>query len=538
MEKRKVLVIGLDGATFDLIYPWVKEGKLPHLKKTMSQGTRGELNSTIPPISAAAWTSFLTGKNPANHGIFAFRTYDLSAYSCYDETLANSSFFAGTTIADYINSQGLSAGLISLPLTYPPWAINGFIIAGFPTPRSINYSYPPDFADKYGKLSLPTDFPIFSEQKKIKVANSLLEARLSLALDEIKSGKHHFIAVVFNNSDIAHHHFWRTLDSDNLKENIVLKQYQIMDQAVGRLLDSTPDDYLIIIMSDHGGGPSPTKFFNTNFWLSQMGWLAPIPSKIGMSEFLAQIFAWMKDHTPFKEYFKRYLPRRIRQEFSLRVQNISLIDWSNTKAYRVPMSPPVEGIHINVKGRQPKGIISEGSEYEELRNEIIQELQMLKDPESNQPLVTEAYKREEIYSGRYLNRAPDIVFFLNAFFKGGAGMKKLISPVPKYDLKMWSGNHTMNGIFIACNSEDVKKEEIIEGAQIIDLAPTILFYMGLPIPSEMDGKVLTNIFSQDFLEKHSIRHRHLTATTIKYKELTKAEEDDMRKKLKGLGYLS
>jgi predicted AlkP superfamily phosphohydrolase/phosphomutase len=538
VKKRKVLVIGLDGATFDLIYPWAKAGKLPHIKKTMSEGTRGELYSTIPPISAAAWTSFLTGRNPANHGIFAFRTYDLSKYSCYNETLVNSSFFAGTTIADYINLQGLSAGLISLPITYPPWTINGFIIAGFPTPRSINYSYPPDFADKYGRLSLPTDFPIFSEHKKIKVANSLLEARLNVTLDEIKSGKHHFIAVVFNNSDIAHHHFWHTLDSDNIEENIVLQQYQIMDQAVGRLLESTPDDYLIIIMSDHGGGPSPIKYFNTNFWLSQMNWLAPIPSKIGMSEFLAQILAWMKDHIPLKEYFKRYLPRRIRQEFSFRVQNISLIDWSKTKAYRVPMSPPVEGIHINVKSRQPKGIIREGPEYEELRNKIIQELQMLKDPESNQPLVTEVYKREEIYSGRYMNRAPDIVFFLNAVFKGGAGMKQLISPVPKYDLKMWSGNHTMNGIFIACNSDYIKREKVIEGAQIIDLAPTILFYMGFPIPNEMDGKVLTNIFSQDFLEKHPIRHTQLTTKTTKYKELTKAEEDDMRKKLKGLGYLS
>lgn len=538
IDKTKVLVIGLDGATFDLISPWVEKGYLPNLKRAIGQGTSGKLFSTIPPISAPAWTSFLTGKNPANHGIFAFRTYDLSHYTSYNETLVNSSFFAGTTMVDYISSQDFKVGMIALPITYPPWQINGFIVSGFPTPRSINYSYPPNFADKYGNLSLPTDFPIFSQKKKIRVANSMLKARLLLTIEAIKSNEYDFIAVVFTNPDMAHHHFWYTLDSQSPGDNVVLQQYQEVDQALGRLLECVPEDTLVIIMSDHGGGPSQSRFFNTNFWLSQMGWLKVHSSKIATSEFLFKTSAWLKDHTPFKEYFKRYLPKRMRQEFSYRVQNISIIDWSKTKAYRVPMSPPVEGIHINVYGRQPKGIINKGDEYEESRNKIIEQLKRLKDPETQEPLVTGAFKREELYSGRYLERAPDIVFFLNLRYKGGAGMKKLISLVPKYDLKMWSGNHTMNGIFIACNSQYVKKREIIKGAQIIDIAPTILFYMGVPIPNDMDGNVLREMFKKIFIDKNPIRKTEFETASPKEERLTEKEEEDMRKKLEGLGYLS
>jgi len=536
--KRKVLVIGLDGATFDLIHPWMKEGKLPNLEKMINQGTSGKLFSTIPPISAPAWTSFLTGKNPANHGIFAFRTYELTKYTCYDETLVNSSFFAGTTMADYISSQGFKVGMVGLPLTYPPWRINGFMVSGFPTPRSINYSCPPNFADKYGNLSLPTDYPIFSQKKKIKVANAMLKARLLLAVDALNSREYDFIAVVFTNPDMMHHHFWHTLSCQDPEDNVVFQQYQEVDKALGSLVECITDDTLVIIMSDHGGGPSQIKFFNTNFWLSQIGLLKPLSWKIALSEFFYQIFAWIKDHTPFKEYFKRYLPKRMRQEFSYRVQNISLIDWSNTKAYRVPMSPPVEGIHINLKGRQPKGVVSKVDEYDQLRNIIIEQLRALNDPETQRPLVTEAFKREEIYSGRYLERAPDIVFFLNSRFKGGAGMKKLITSVPKYDLKMWSGNHTMNGIFIACNSPSVKRGEIIKGAQIIDIAPTILFYMGIPIPSDIDGRVLKEAFKQSFVDKNPIRTIEFETPLVKEKKLAEEEEKDMRKKLKGLGYLS
>jgi predicted AlkP superfamily phosphohydrolase/phosphomutase len=452
--------------------------------------------------------------------------------------LVNSSFFAGTTIADYISFQELQAGLISFPLTYPPWSINGFIVAGFPTPQSINYSNPANLADKYGKLSLPTDFPIYSQKKKTRVSLSLVEARLALTLDSIAKGNYHFIGVVLNNLDIAHHHFWHTLDSDDPGKNIVLKEYQIADRAVGRLIDAMPEDSLIIIISDHGGGPSPTTFFNTNFWLSQMGWLTPIHSKITVSECIYHIFAWLKDHVPFKEYFKRYLPLRLRQEFSFRVQNISSVDWSRSKAYRVPMSPPVEGIHINVKGRQPKGIVQNNDEYERLREKIIKELLLIKDSKNQKPLVTKVFKREEIYSGEYLERAPDIVFFLDPRYRGGAGMKELITPVPKYDLKMWSGNHTMNGIFIAYQSHSVNKGKVIKGAQIIDIAPTILFYMGLPIPGDMDGKILVDIFEQSFLDENLVQHIKSISAAYKREKLSESEEEDMRKKLKGLGYLS
>jgi len=170
-KRIKVLVIGVDGATFDLILPWTEEGKLPTFKRLINKGIWGVLRSTFPPVSAPAWGSFMTGLNPGKHGIFGFAGYDAKDYpsSTYlSGKLANSSAFSGKTVFDIASSYGIKVGAIKVPITYPPWRVNGIMISGQPTPdeRKI-FSYPPNLFRSFGKISIytPDEFQTLDPNK-------------------------------------------------------------------------------------------------------------------------------------------------------------------------------------------------------------------------------------------------------------------------------------------------------------------------------------------------------------------------------------
>ena len=131
----KTLIIGLDGATFDLILPFVAKGELPCFAYLMKNGAWGELASTLPPVTAAAWPSFMTGENPGKHGILKFTQIDSGPETNGDYKQAiTSKSFAGRTFFDVMKMNGNRVGAVTIPVTYPPWDINGIMISGFPSP--------------------------------------------------------------------------------------------------------------------------------------------------------------------------------------------------------------------------------------------------------------------------------------------------------------------------------------------------------------------------------------------------------------------
>ena len=150
----KVLIIGLDGATPDLVERWVAENKLPYLKQIMQNGVYGKLRSTYPPISPAAWTTFATGYNPGKHGTYDFRDYDPRRYSCFADTIVDSNAFAGKSIWDLVGAAGQKVGVITVPVTYPAWRVNGFMVSGYPTPDAAkSFAYPPELGQRIPPLT-------------------------------------------------------------------------------------------------------------------------------------------------------------------------------------------------------------------------------------------------------------------------------------------------------------------------------------------------------------------------------------------------
>jgi predicted AlkP superfamily phosphohydrolase/phosphomutase len=248
-----------------------------------------------------------------------------------------------------------------------------------------------------------------------------------------------------------------------------------------------------------------------------------------------------------KTKIKKYLPGTVSRAASY--FKLSGIDWNNTKAF----VGEVEGIRINLKGEYSHGQVNNGKEYEDLRETIIREITQLKDPETGECVIEKAYKREELYSGPYVGEFPDIILVPKdnkydiswKFFRGKEFARTKDSPFV-VNQKHWrgiSGMHRRNGIFMMMG-RDAKGGAEITDANIVDIFPTVMYQMGLPIPDDVDGKVLTDAFNNKFLESNPVQYEQPfegdkeTDDTFSTKDVYSPEEAKKAKEiLQDLGYI-
>ena len=547
----RLLVVGLDGATFDVMRPLLVQGRLPNLKRLIAEGASGELRSVIPPVSAPAWSTFMTGVNPGKHGIFQWRTYDPKNYSCLDEKVITATGLAGTTFWDIVGATGHEVGIITVPVTYPPWEVNGVMLSGYPCPDTKrNFTFPPEYGEALSEsYNLSVDHYLHASEEDILVAGlDLLERRTSLAIRMIEEERLDLCVLVLGEIDRAQHDFWKYTDrsfpayrsASPRFRNAIAQHYEVCDQQVGRLLERIDEGTTVIIMSDHGAGPHPAKYFYTNSWLKDLGLLTlegEYPSST--DRWLQQLIRAIREVLPFEERLRRLLPAKVVQRVRQISLGVSNVDWSRTKAYRFPMYHSAEGVEINLRGRQPKGIVEPGREYEELRERIIRSLREAVDPESGQPVALEVYRREELYSGPYAEIAPDIIFLTQEEYKAEGGIEEsYCGPVPLHTLEKNNGLHRMGGIFIAYGNNIARRVKV-EGAELVDLAPTILYTLGMAIPEDMDGRILLEIFEPSFVASQKpCSSEALSRERRAAQGLTAEEEEEIKDKLRGLGYLS
>ena len=526
----QVAIIGLDAATFDVMLPLVEEGKLPNLARLMERGTWGPLRSTYPPISAPAWVSCLTGKAPGKHGLFDFRHYDPRNYSSRGK-LVNSSDFSGSTIFDIISEKGMKVGAFRVPLTYPAWPVNGFMVSGQPTPdRRKAYTFPEHLSAEIGDLHQEgklKDFQYFENDLYREHIQKDLACHFDAALNLLTNygADLDLFMMVVNALDAAQHRFWKYHDPQYAFSDpasiaqygeVVRDCYRQADEGVGRILEKLPADALVLVMSDHGGRLRPHRTVDFNHWLSSMGLLnLQVPAH-------AQTW-WGR----MRNRVMRTSPTGPPGE----------IDWSCTKAYRFPMYPPVDGIEINKVNRQPNGCVRD--EYDQVRDAILSEVVKMRDPLTGDPIVLKAWRREEVFSGKYLERIPDIVLLLDDRYEGGSNPGgSLVTLKTEGDYDVWNGYHSMDGILIA-SGPIIRPGRKLGKAEIMDIAPTALYAMNQPIHEDMDGKVLLDIFSESHASQHPVQTvpaRDPETSEQKY-VLSREEESDMKKKLKILGYM-
>ena len=559
----KVLIIGLDGATFDLIDPWVEQGKLPVLAQCMKEGTRSTLQSTPLSNSAQAWSSFITGKNPGKHGIYDF--FEPLGDS-YGVRFLNASFRKGKSLWRLVNDAGKKVGVMNVPMTYPSEAVNGFLIPGLDSPGIDNdFAYPTGIMEEINRQvgEYILEAGIWGYIRRGKAGTALrkllgmVKTRTATAKYLMETKDWDLFMVVYTAIDKVQHHFWKYIDPARPEfltkpySSAILQVYQEIDKGIGELV-ALAGKASIVIMSDHGAGPSSRRTMYINRWLHKEGFLH-FQDSGGISGQLGRLKYSLLKRT--NNQIKKLFPRKTKEmmlrlfpRLRDRVDSVLFlpgIDWSRTVAYSRENHP---AIFINTAGREAKGIIEPGEQYENIRDQIIENLKKLRCRDTGQRIVGGIFKREEIYHGPELFRAPDIIFQWNQFLhvhrpSGNSFKKDFLETLDDKSLLESeakvrpSGIHRDHGIFIILG-DHLKKNTCIDGIKICDITPTTLYLMGTQIPDDMDGRLIQDAIEGDYLKQNPFQ----TVPASGWEELNQwhfglSEAKAIEQRLRGLGYI-
>ena len=548
--RARVLVIGLDSATFDVMKTLLEQGGLSNIKQLIETGASGTLRSTIPPLSPAAWVSAMTGRNPGRHGVFDFRHLDLNQLDGRKETFVSSGEYAGTTVFDLLGEQGMRVGAFHIPLTYPAWPVNGVMVSGPITPdHRIAYTYPPELADRLGPLARHTspehlksfDDAVYLEEL-VWDTNTHFRFGVQLLKEE---GPFDLFWFHLHSLDSIQHRFWRYVEptwpavdpKDRSRYAEAINDlYRLADEGVGRLLDKTGPDSMVLVLSDHGARARPRVEVRFNEWLREQSLLSLWGQERG-DRYLRAIYRKARSLLPTG--WRRKAIGRLPETVQTQVAQFSAgsIRWPHSAAYFFPMTDPVGSIVINLAGRQPGGCV-EPNDYDVIRHRVIDQLRQMRDPHTGQNVILEVWRREDVFSGPFVEEAPDILFMLeSSYHPTGTLVGPWIDPAPQLDSESWSGIHAMDGILIAsgpCIASGIQLDE----ANILDIAPTILYATGQAFPSDMDGRVQLRIFTAEFKEKQNVFYCDPQDLSCSEEGvLSDAETEMMMIRLRALGYV-
>ena len=546
----RVLLIGLDGATWTLLDPMISSGDLPALASLISGGVKGTLESTIPPVTASAWSSLYTGRSPGRHGVFDFRRRMGSESTKRNWVTPGS--IGGPKIWEIAAAQGKSCGLVNLPMTFPPSDINGYTIAGMPVPPARDeIGFPKGLVDEVVRetggyisdidLLRGTSPDVTDPETCFRFVNEVgqaLESRAKALNYLMDSRPTDLTACVFETPDRLCHLFYKVLmpeESDpplepwetELRDRMI-DIFKRLDVLTGEIIGRMSSDDLVVVMSDHGFGPLD-EILKLNRLLGDLGYLRFKPEVIRRK--LGRILP-----EPIKAPLRALFGGRKTDANGERraFDPYSLIDWSGTEAYSG--GSVEQGVFLNVAGREPHGIVEQGGDYHKIRDELIENLQSATHPVDGKPLFDWVEPRENIYAGEYLESAPDIMFSLREYraVVGEDAELPLMGP--------WSqpraGYHRRSGIIVV-NGPMVREGERVQEARIQDIAPTILTCWGLDYDSGMDGRIVKNIFRPGFLDANPPAGRDFGGTESgEGARVCGDDSAEMEDLLKGLGYLN
>ena len=523
----KVLMIGLDGATFTLLDPLVEQGVMPFMGGVLKNGVRSELMSTRNPLTPPAWTTMITGRSPTAHGVYDFLrpTFlaDGGVYLKINDFRDNHC----ETIWSIANRHKRRATSLNFYGMAPPPAIDGYVISGFVPWRHLRHgTYPREFYDEVRALpnfdfrNLGMDI---GEEKKsvqglhqgehepwIKLQNERDEAWTELTCHLMKKDRTDLTAVVLDGPDKLQHLFWRFVDpalaekqpSDWHKhiEELSLGFYRGLDRNLKMMFDAAGPETDILITSDHGFGPT-TEIFYVNEWLSRNGYLHW--SDVAKDDSVGQLTAdKLKDH-------------------------LGMVDWKKTLAF----TPTPSSNAIFVKLDKGSGLGVKEDDYLPFVLKLQRELLDIRDPDDGQPIVIGA-DLNKLRGSSFVEPCPDITLRLrDGGFVSILKSNEILTQRPTPD-----GTHRPAGIFIG-HGPSFRKGARIDALNILDISPLILTLMGIPVPRDMEGRVPTEVLAGD----HEVREGEATtapnADASDRADASEEEREALMSQLKILGYM-
>ncbi len=456
----KVFVIGLDCAEPSLVFDRWRDD-LPNLRRLMEGGTYGELTSSIPAITVPAWASMLSSRDPGQLGFYGFR--NRADFSYERMTIATANKVKADRVWDVLSRAGKRVIVHGVPQTYPVKPVNGLMISSFLTPSTYStFTYPASLKDEIAQVvggEYLFDVPNFRTEDKAQLLDQIyrLADQHHTLIKHLMTGRRwDFFMHVDMGVDRIHHGFWKYFDErhplyepGNPFEDAIHDYYVHIDAQIGERLALLDDDTAVLVVSDHGGQPMMGGIC-FNEWLKQEGYLT-----------------------------LEYQPEGI-----VPLEKCE-VDWSRTVAWG--SGGYYARLFLNVKGREPEGVIAP-SDYESVRDELAAKIAAIADPEGNN-IGSVAYKPEEIYR-EVNNIAPDLIVYFGGLrwrSVGSLGLNRIHTF--ENDIGPDDANHAQQGLYIYYHP---RRPGAGRGPRrhLMDVAPTVLDLLDVPIPPGMQGRVI------------------------------------------------
>lgn len=544
--RARTVVIGLDGATWSLLDRFILRGIMPNLGRLCAEGVHGPLWSVVPPMTATAWTTYQTGKGPGKHGIYDWTepvdgTY---LYRPIDSTRVQS-----RTLFELLSDHGMRVATVNLPLTFPARPINGIAVGDMLTPDKTTpgFTWPAEFKATLDQLAPDYLIDTHLTDREDDILpflarlRAMIDGRTRVIRALMAQETWDLFCTVFVEMDRMQHCLWHIFDPSHPRydarlaekyEAPILDIYRLIDDRIGEMVEQRPPNSNVLFISDHGFGHCRYKVF-LNTWLAREGFLTFREGGRENRERLHKVRNVL-DRAGISTRKILDAARRVGGDALLRGAGDNLsrfatdIDWEKTQAF----CHGTNAIRINVRGREKNGSV-DPADYDAVVERLRERLLLLRDPEGNR-IITRVVRRDELYEGPEVGLAADL---LVADHDDSVWFYYSEGDVPEevFQVSGWaSGNHKPDGLFLAWGP-DIRTGESLPDANIADILPTIFALMDVPIPDDVDGRVLREVMRAN----RGIRPLHTEATayagvTGKHDAATDRAIED---RLRGLGYL-
>jgi predicted AlkP superfamily phosphohydrolase/phosphomutase len=525
----RLVVLGWDSATFDVVDPLLAEGRLPALAALGDGGFKAPLRSTWPPMTDCAWTSAFTGRNPGGHGIFgswyrAPGSYGPRYFSSRDRRAP-----ALWDLAD-----GVRFLVWNVPMAFPPTEIDGVMVSGYGAPPGARFCSPDPVQDdlmrRWSSADLLDRAPHSTLEAFLDDLVRGLEAQAEALVWLADREDADCLIAVWPQVDRAQHFFWRFRGTEHPLAGAVETVYEAMDRATGRLMEAF-DGADFMIVSDHGAGTLIADV-NVGAWLASNGFATYGRNRTS----LLLDLAWRMP-PPVRRLGRRLWPGAARRAFGATLAGqLGPFDWSATSAF--------VGLHgdlwLNLDGREQAGRIAP-ADADEMLDEIAAGILSLEDPADGRRLFAAVHRRSAIYSGAAIDLAPDLMLdSWSAGYRVAPGREEsdgiVIPPAPLAGVDAaWSSDHRPLGIFVA-GGPRVARGTTAE-LSLYDICPTALALLERDVPEGLDGAVAEEALDRDFLAAHPIRMRSSVGQRPAGGDYSEDEAAAVAAHLKDLGYI-
>jgi predicted AlkP superfamily phosphohydrolase/phosphomutase len=529
----KVLIIGLDGATWDVLDDFLLSNHMPNLNGLKTNGYSGVLQSTHPPSTPPAWTTCITGCQPYTHGVVGFRDYSFRNNSLRISTAASCRV---PTMWEELSNQGYKVASINVPWTYPCRKVNGIMVAGYGLPGTeVQFTYPEDFRKEL--LEKIPDYQILArweksenndqEQFEVNVSRveRSFEQRLETAVLVNEKIKPDVMMVQFQNTDLIQHFVWPYLDKHTrdkypFERDRFFTMFEKLDRIIGDLLKlADSDNSVVAIVSDHG--------------------LCKLLGSVRLNMLLYD-WGYLKFQSRVHRFFRRCrrnLDSLLSKEKSTwTIEFKTPVDWKRTKAMMT--YPSMNGnIYLNVKGRNENGCVHQGEEDNNIINDLKLRFSKVVNPLTGEQIFSHVATPEELYNCENIDAeiVGDLVLVPARGYIVHQSTKRKGDRIRLQPEDSFPGCHCYEGIYIFCGSNIHSGRS--EQAHIVDIAPTIYAALEAKMPDYLDGRVLESIFIEKKEIMHQEKQADLSQQTRDKRVLSAKEEDEITKRLSALGYM-